>query len=140
MGDVARDADPSAGVVDGGGDGLALAGEGDGLDEVEREDGLGLGGQEVGPGDGGSLWCWGDALCLEDLPDGGGGDPDAEEGEFAVEAAVSPCGVLGGEAEYQAADRGVGARAVGASLATGTGVAVSEQVAVPAQDGVRAGQ
>ncbi|WP_306320010.1 MULTISPECIES: hypothetical protein [unclassified Streptomyces] len=35
---------------------------------------------------GGSLWGWVDAVGLEDLPDGGWCDPDAEEGEFAVDA------------------------------------------------------
>ena len=45
------------------------------------------------------------ALC-KDLPDGGGADPVAESGEFAVDAAVSPGGVLGGQAHDQGADTG----------------------------------
>ncbi len=57
-----------------------------------------------------------------------------------MDAAVSPGGVLGGEAEYLAADRGMGAGSAGASPGTRTGVVVLEQVAAPAQDGVRADQ
>jgi hypothetical protein len=39
----------------------------------------------------------------EDLPDGQGADVVAEVGEFSVDAAVSPGGILGGQARHQRA-------------------------------------
>jgi hypothetical protein len=72
--------------------------------EVHRQDGLGLGAQEAGPGDGRPLRRRIDALGLEDLPDRGGSNLDAEEGEFAVDTAVPPGGVFGCQAQDGAAD------------------------------------
>ncbi|MEV1023021.1 hypothetical protein [Streptomyces sp. NPDC050264] len=129
--------DASVGVVDGGEDVLTLPGEGDGLDEVHREDRLGLGLQESGPGDVRALGCRVDAFGLEDFPDGGGRQLDAEEREFDVDAPVSPGWVFRGEAECEAADGGDGARAAGALVAAETDVTVIHEVAVPAQDSVR---
>lgn len=127
--------DASVGVVDGGEGVLTLPGEGDGLDEVHREDGLGLGVQEGGPGDVRALGRGIDAFGLEDFPDGGGRQLDAEEREFAVDAPVAPGGVFFGEAEYEAADGGDCARAAGTRVAAEADVTVIHEVAVPAQDG-----
>jgi hypothetical protein len=44
-----------------------------------------------------------DAGGVQDRPDGGGADLVAEAGEFAVDASVSPVGVLGGQAHDQGA-------------------------------------
>ncbi len=49
-----------------------------------------------------------DATGLEDLPHGRGGDVVSETGEFAVDAAVAPGWVLGGEAEDELSDLGGG--------------------------------
>lgn len=62
--------------------------------------------EEVGPGDDGPLRGWGDALGLEDLPDGGRCDLGAEECEVRRGGGGIPRRVIGGEAEHQAADRG----------------------------------
>jgi hypothetical protein len=80
-------------------------GQGAGLEEVAGEQGVGLAAQEVGPGCVLALGCGWDAVLAQDLPDGGGGDLDAEGGEFAVDAAVAPRGVLSGQAQDQGADR-----------------------------------
>jgi hypothetical protein len=87
---------------------LALSGQGDGLDEVCCQECVGLGAQEVGPGCSGPVRCRVDSLGLEDRPDGGGGDLDAEAmgyplleelgEEFAVYASVAPGGVLADQA------------------------------------------
>ena len=72
---------------------------------------------------------------MKDLPDGGGPDLVAESGEFAVDASISPAGVLGGQAE----DQGTDARGDGRSAGSGRwdGPAAGDQLAVPAQDGGR---
>src|SRR5438105_1678910 len=105
-----ENADTPASVVDDSEDLLALPGERHCLDEVHRQDRLSLGAQEAGPGDGCPLRGRVDALGLEDLPHGGEGDRDAQEGEFAVDAPVAPGWVLGCQAQDEATDRGDGAR------------------------------
>ena len=62
--------------------------------------------EELRPGDLGSFRGSIDAVGFEDLPDGGGGDPVAEAREFAVDAAVAPGRVLGGEAQDESTDLG----------------------------------
>jgi hypothetical protein len=75
-----ENADPEGGVLDDGEDVLAPPGQGARPDEVARQQRVGLGAQEVGPGAGGPFGGRVDALGLEDLPYGGGGDLDAENG------------------------------------------------------------
>jgi hypothetical protein len=74
-----------------------------------------------------------DAGAVQDGPDGGGADLVAEAGEFAVDASISPGGVLGGHADDQ------GAQAGRDGWPTGSGrcgcPAVGDKLAVPAQDG-----
>ncbi|MEZ0093990.1 hypothetical protein ABH925_005182 [Streptacidiphilus sp. EB129] len=93
---------------------LALSGQGDGLDEVAGEQCVGLGAQEVGPGGCPSFRGWVDAFGFGDFPDGGGGGPDAEDGEFAVDASVAPRRVLADQAQDQDADGVRGAWPAGA--------------------------
>jgi hypothetical protein len=76
-------------------------------------------------------------MRLEDLPHGGGRDCDAERGEFTVDSTITSAGVLTGQAQDEGLDRAAGPWAAGA-LATGDGgVAAADEVAVPAQNGVR---
>jgi hypothetical protein len=63
-----------------------------------------LGTQERGPGFRGSLGCGVDAFVLENLPDGQRGDLDAKDGQLAVDATVSPRGVLCGQTQDHSAD------------------------------------
>ena len=76
--------------------------------------------------------------ALQDLPDGGGADPVAEAGEFAVDASVPPGGVLGGQAQDQGADAG----GDGGSAGSGCWVVQRrrDELAVPAQDRGRGDQ
>jgi hypothetical protein len=79
-------------------------------------------------------------MVVQDLPDGGGGDLDAESREFAVDASVSPGRVLAGQAQDESADRADGARARAPPRRAGRGMAPLDQIAVPAQQRVRACQ
>ena len=45
----------------------------------------------------GSAGCGVDAVGVQDVPDGGGADAVAEAGQFAVDSAVTPVGVLAGQ-------------------------------------------
>jgi hypothetical protein len=56
--------------------------------------------------------------CRRDLPHGGGGGPDAEDQQFAVDAAVAPAGILPCQAQHEQADGADGGRP---SRAPGTG-------------------
>ncbi|MCP4961666.1 MAG: hypothetical protein GY925_20665 [Actinomycetia bacterium] len=60
--------------------------------------------EELRPGDLGSFRGWIGAAGFEDLPHGRRSDPMAEAREFAVDAAVAPGRVFGGEAEDESAD------------------------------------
>jgi hypothetical protein len=60
------------------------------LEEIAGEQRLGLAAQEVSPGGALSFGRGRDAVLLEDLPDGGGGDCDTERRELAVDSAVAP--------------------------------------------------
>jgi len=63
----------------------------------------GLGPQELGPGDRGPVGCWVDVVSLQYSPDGGCSDTMAETDKFAVDAAISPCRVVGGHLDYKSA-------------------------------------
>jgi hypothetical protein len=82
----ADDLDPPGGVLDDRQDVHARAGQRDGLEEVAGKQGPGLGAEETGPGGSGALGCRVDPGVVQDLPHGGGGDLDAEDEEFAVDA------------------------------------------------------
>ncbi len=127
-------------MVDGGENVLALPDERDRFDEVHRQDRLSLRAQEVDPGDCRPVRARVDALGLEDLPHGGGSDRNAKQGEFAVNAPIPPGGVLGCQAQDEAADGGDGAWTPRPSVFACTGVAAPHQVAMPPQHRVWADQ
>ena len=101
MGGGAEDPDASGGVLDDGQDVHPRAGQRHGFEEVGREDGLGLGAQERRPGLTAPSRCRVDAGVFEDLPDGGGGDLDAQDEQLAVDAPVAPRAVLPSQAQDQ---------------------------------------
>ncbi|MFB4284967.1 hypothetical protein ACBJ59_57550 [Nonomuraea sp. MTCD27] len=133
----AQYANAPAGVLDDGQDVLALPVQGDGLDEIAGEQSVGLGAQEVGPCGGCPLGCWINAFLLEDLPDCGRRDLDAECGELTMYPPIAPAGVLPNQAQDEGADGADRGSAPTSVRLAGTGVTPSHQVAVPAQDGVR---
>jgi hypothetical protein len=73
----------------------------------------------------------------EDFPNRRRRDLDPEGGQFAVEAPVTPVGVLIRQADDQLLDAANGGRPTGPFRPGCHGVSVAEEVAVPAQDGVR---
>jgi hypothetical protein len=98
---------------------------------------ISLGTEELSPGGSGALGCRVDPGLAEDLPHGGGGDPDPEDKELTVDAAVAPAGILPCQAQDQLADGADGARPA-RTLGAGPGrMAACQQVAVPAQHRVR---
>ena len=105
------------------------------VEQVAGEYRVRLGPQELGPRWPGSARRWVDAGAVQDVPDGGGADLVAEAGEFAVDAAVSPGRILGGQTHDQGAEAG----GIGGSTRPGRpgGPAAGDQLAVPAQDGGR---
>ena len=136
VGGGAEDADAPGGVFDRGQDGEAGSGQGAGLEEVDGDDRLCLGAEEGGTGGAVAVRCGVDAVFVEDVPHGGGGDLEAQGGQFAVHAAVPPPWILVDESKHQQADGADGARparALGAGL---LGVVSAEQVAVPSEHGV----
>lgn len=104
-----------------------------GLEEIGGEDSLRLTAQERRPGGVVALGRGADAVLLEDVPHGGGGDRDATDDELAVDAPISLGGVFTGEPQHQSTDGTYGARSTGTFGAGGLGVAAAKQVAVPAQ-------
>ena len=74
---------------------------------------------------------------LEDLADRGGADPVAELDHLALDPLIPPGAVLGGEALDQRGDLGADGRSSGAVR---VGPFLSDQAAVPPQDGARRDQ
>ena len=138
MGGDAQDVHAAGGVFDDEERIQPAQGDGVEVEQVAGQDGVRLGPQELRPGRSGPPRRGVDAGAMQDGPDGGGADPIAEAGELAVEAAVSPGGVLGGQTENEAA------QASGDGGSTGPdglcGRAAGDQLAVPAQDGGRRDQ
>ena len=62
--------------------------------EVGRDDALGLGLDELLPCWPRPVWCRFDTGCAKNAPNGRSCDLVAESGEFAMDAAVTPRGVL----------------------------------------------
>jgi hypothetical protein len=73
-------------------------------EEVGGDDGLRLRTQERRPSGGGALGRRVDTGPLKDRPDSGSGDLHTQDEQFAVDTAVSPRGVLAGQAQHQPAD------------------------------------
>jgi hypothetical protein len=101
--------------------------------EVGGQDAAGLGGQELLPGlscpAGGRV----ESGVVEDLPDRGGRDAMAEPDHLALDASVSPGGIVGGDADHELADPGGCHRPSGAPAA-GVVPFPSDEAAVPAKD------
>ena len=104
MRSCAQDPDPPGGVLDDRQHEQVPARHGDRLEEIAGEQGSGLGAEEIGPGGSGAVGCRVDPGVVEKLPYGGRGDLDAEDEQFAVDAAVAPGRVLSCQAQYQLAD------------------------------------
>jgi hypothetical protein len=74
----------------------------------------------------------------EDFPDGGGGGLYPGHQQFAVCPAVPSPGFLAGRPQYQGADRVHGARPARSPGPGPPGVPARDQIAVPAEHGIRA--
>lgn len=101
----AEDPDPAAGALDHREHIHACPGQGDRFQEVTRQQGVGLGAPEVRPRARSTPGCRIDPGFLEDLPDGGGCHPDAQNEEFAVDTAGIPSWSSRGRAAAPAAGR-----------------------------------
>jgi hypothetical protein len=132
MGGDAEDVHPTAGVLDDEERVEPVQGDRVEVKQVAGEDRLALRSEELCPGRSGPPRRGVDSGGVQDFPDGGDADLVAESGEFAVDAAVAPGGVLGGHAHDQGADTGGDG---GATSASGLGgPAASDELPVPAQD------
>ncbi|MEV1171395.1 hypothetical protein [Nonomuraea sp. NPDC049784] len=118
----------------------ARSGQGANFEEVTTQQGDCLAAEKVGPGGVLPLGRGVDAVVFEYLPDRGGGDLDVERGQLAVDAPVAPCGVLPCQSQHQDADGPHGAWASAPPGYAGGRVTAPQQIAVPAQDGVRPNQ
>ncbi len=136
----AQDPDPPSGVVDDCQDVHPGTGERHRFDDVGGEDGVGRGAQERRPAGRGALGCWVDAGILKDLPDGGRGDRDAQDGQLTVDAPVPPRAVLPRQTEHQRPDRPDRRRTAGPLGAGDASRVCGDHVAVPAQHGLGAYQ
>ncbi|HYA45227.1 MAG TPA: hypothetical protein VED59_06450, partial [Acidimicrobiales bacterium] len=72
-------------------------------------------------------------MALEDRPDAGRGELDAEARQFAVHPAVAPCRVLSGYAEHKGG--GTGGHRRPAARTVLVRPAPADEVAVPAKQG-----
>jgi len=105
------------------------------VEQVAREDRVGMGPQELGPGWSGPSGRGVEAGAVEDGPEGGGADVDAETGELAVDGESAPWGAVAGFPRLRF-PRPLSKPDVRLSPHP----AVSDQLAVPAQDGGRRDQ
>lgn len=108
VGGGTENTDAAGGVLDDSEDVQPCAGQGPGFEEVGGDDRVCLAAQEGGPGLVVALGCGLDPVALEDFPNRGGGDLDAEGGQFAVDASVAPARVLAGQAEGEGLDATAG--------------------------------
>src|ERR1035441_5429327 len=96
------------------------------------QDRLGLGAQELRPGRPGPPRRGVDSGLLQ--------DSHSQAGQFPVDPAVAPCGVLPGQPEGQGLDGLAGGRPAGLAAHGPRRLAAPDDVAVPAHDGVRGDQ
>jgi hypothetical protein len=132
VGGGAKDADAAGGVLDDGEDVQPRSGQGLSFEEVRGEDCLCLATEEGGPGLTIALGRGLDPVALQDLPDRGRGDLDAQGGQFAVDSSVAPAGILLRQAQDEGIDAAHRGRPAGPFRAGCLGVVAAEQVAVPA--------
>ena len=92
--------------------------------------------QELLPGRPGAAGRRVDSGIVKDLPDRGGRDVMAEPHQLALNAAVSPGGIFGGDADHELADPGGCGRASGASAA-GVIPLSCDEAAAPGEQGRR---
>jgi hypothetical protein len=134
----AEDVDASAGVFDDEERVEPLQGDGVEVEQVASQVRLGLRVKELGPGGPGPTRRRVDARRVENLPHGGGTDLVAESDKFSMHAAISPGGILGGQAHGEGADAGGDGRA---ACPHGRGGPLSaDELTVPAQDRCRGDQ
>jgi len=106
----AEDADAPGRVLDYGQDVRLGAVEQVDGEEVACQDRLGLGAQELRPGWPGPSRGGAGAAGLEDFPYGRRRDLDSQAGQFPVDPAVTPFGVLSGQPEDEGLDVPPGGR------------------------------
>ena len=135
-----QDADAPAGVLDHGQDVSLGAIEQVRREEVTCQDRLGLGAQEQRPGRAGPPRRGIDAGLLQDLPHRRRRDSYPKPGQFPVNPAVAPAGVLTGQPEDQGPDVPAGGWPAGLAAHGPGGPAAADDIAVPPQDGVWADQ
>jgi hypothetical protein len=131
VGGDAEDVDAAGGVLDD--EERVQPTEGDGVDmkQVAGQDPERVGSKELGPrgavasGEGSIP-----ALC-KICPDGGGADLVAEAGEFAVDASISPGGILGRQSEGETAEAGGDG---GSPRSPSLGPAAGDESLMPARD------
>jgi hypothetical protein len=117
--------------------GTHSAGQGVGFKEVAGQQGVGLGTEELGPGGGGAFGGRVDAGLGEHFPDRRGRDGDTQYEQFAVNSPIPPVRILVGQAQHERSDRAHRRWSAWALGPGPGGAAASEEVAVPAQDGLR---
>src|ERR1039457_1892111 len=128
--------DAPAGVLDHGQDVSLGAIEKVGCEEVARQDRLGLRAQEQRPGWPAPPRRGIDAGILQDLPYRRRRDSYSQPGQFPVDPAVAPAGVLTGQPEDQGPDVPAGSWPAGLASHGPGGPAAADDVAMPAQDRV----
>jgi hypothetical protein len=138
VGGGAQNPDSPAGVLDHREHVQPHSGQGDRLEEVTGQQGPGLGAQEIGPRGGTALGCRVDPGLVQDFPDGGSGDLYPKHQQLAVHPAIPPAGILADQPQHQDADRAHGARPARAPGPGPLGVPACDQIAVPAEHGIRA--
>src|ERR1019366_4342407 len=109
-------------------------------EEVAGQDRLGLGTLELLPGWPGSSRRGVDSGLLQDLPRCRRRNLDSQPGQFPVDPAVAPFGVLPGQPDYQGPDGLAGGGPAGPAAHGLRRPAAPEDVAAPAQDRVRGDQ
>ena len=105
------------------------------MEEVHGQNRLGLGAQERPPGLPGPLGCRVDARILEDLPHRRRGDRVPQSGQFAVDAPVTPAGVVPRHLQHQRPDHRHGPGPPGRPARVGP--PPPDQLGVPALQGPR---
>jgi hypothetical protein len=100
VGGDAEDVHAAGGVLDDKERIEPVQGDGVEVEQVAGDDCVRLCSHELGPRWSGSPRRWVDSGAVQDGPHGGGADLVAEAGELAVDAAVAPRRILGGEADH----------------------------------------